>query len=72
MDEAVKSRSLAGRSRHSSAQGGARKPVAAEGHGRLLTDEGRDANLCECGRPADEGYQPLCKRCYMLHCGHLT
>ena len=47
MIEAVESSLLAGRSRHSSAQGGARKPVAAEGHGRLLNHEGRDANLYE-------------------------
>jgi len=43
--EAVQPRLLPGRSRHSSAQGSARKPIAAEGHGRLLNYEGRDANL---------------------------
>jgi hypothetical protein len=40
--EAVESRFLPGRSRHSSAQGGARKPVAAEG-ARLATSRGRGA-----------------------------
>ena len=45
MSEAAKPCFLAGRSRHSSAQGCAHKPVAAERHGRLLNYEGRDANL---------------------------
>jgi hypothetical protein len=45
MDEAAKPRYLAGRLRHSLAQSGARKLVAAKGHGRLLNHEGRDADL---------------------------
>lgn len=46
--EAVEPRLLAGRSRHSSAQGGARKPVAAEG-ARLATSRGRGAQPIQYG-----------------------
>lgn len=43
--EAVESRFLPGRSRHSSADRVPVKRETAEGHGRLLNYEGRDANL---------------------------